>query len=169
MNKALKIILLGVLALALLTAGCSPTPTQGIKVGNLAPDFQLQNLNGNSVSLSDFRGKPVLLNFWASWCPPCRDEMPYLQQVYDEWSAKGLVLLAINIGESSSTVEEFMQSHNLSFPVLLDTKQDVDQKYNIYGIPTTFLIDKDGIIQDIKVGAFQSTAELESSLSKIMR
>ncbi len=93
--------------------------------------------------------------------------MPYLQEVYDEWSGKELVLLAINLGESSAKVEEFMQSHNLSFPVLLDTNQNVALEYNIRYIPTTFFIDKDGIIQVKKVGPFSSKAEIEGSLSKI--
>ena len=82
MNKVLKIIVLVILALALLMAGCSPTLT---KVGNPAPDFQLLTLDGNPVPLSDLQGKPVLINFWQVRCPPCRVEMPYLQQVYEEW------------------------------------------------------------------------------------
>ena len=163
-----KLILLPLLALVLLVAGCSPTSTQGIKIGNQAPSFQLHNLDGELVSLSDFQGEPVLINFWATWCPPCRAEMPYLQQIYEEWLERGLVLLAVNIGESSSEVAEFMQSYNLSFPVLLDTKQEISQKYNVRGIPTTFFIDKDGVIQDVKVGSFQSKEEIESSLSKII-
>ena len=77
-------------------------------------------------------------------------------------------MLAINIGEGSSKVEEFMQSYNLSFPVLLDTKNDIAQNYNVWGIPTTFFIDEDGVIQDVKVGAFQSKIEIESGLSKII-
>ena len=138
MNKLLKVILLVILALALLAAGCSPTLTQSAKVGSLAPDFQLYNLEENPVSLINFRGMPVLINFWATWCPPCRAEMPYLQKVYEEWSAKGLALLTINIGESSSQVSEFMESYNLSFPVLLDTRNSIAEKYNIRVIPTTF-------------------------------
>ncbi len=144
------------------------TPAQGIKVGNLAPDFQLNNLKGEPVSLSSLRGRPVLINFWATWCRACRIEMPYLQQVYEEWSDKGLVLLAINLGESLSKVEEFVKNYNLSFPVLLDTNQAISLRYNVRYIPTTFLIDKDGIIQEVKIGAFRSTAELEESLSKII-
>jgi len=164
---------------ALLIAGCSPrstptpppstsTPAQGTKVGNLAPDFQLNNLDGESVSLSDLRGKPVLINFWATWCPYCVDEMPYIQEVYDEWLSKGLVVLAINKGESPSKVEEFVKDYDLSFPVLLDVKGDVANKYNIRPLPTTFFIDKDGIIRDIRIGAFQSKQEIEKSLIKIM-
>ncbi len=168
MNKLLKGTLLVILALALLATGCSPNPTQGTKVHSLAPDFQLYNLDGNRVSLSDFRGKPVLINFWATWCPPCRAEMPYIQEIYEEWTNKGLLVLAINIGERSSKVEEFMRSNSLSFAVLLDTKQDVAQRYNITGIPTTFFIDKDGIIQDKVIGAFQNKTQIENRLSRIM-
>ncbi len=179
MNKMLKLILPVILTLVLLLASCSAgpepldgkspaVPVKGTQINNLAPDFQLQSLDGQTISLSDLRGKPVLINFWASWCPPCREEMPYLQEIYEEWTDKGLVVLAINIGESSSTAEEFIQSYNLSFTVLLDTEQDIAQRYNITGIPTTLFIDKDGIIQDKVIGAFQGTAQIENRLSKII-
>ncbi len=96
--------------------------------------------------------------------------MPFIQEVFEdeEWADKGLVILAVDIGESSSKVEEFMQNHNLSFTVLLDIKQDVAQRYNITGIPTTFFIDKDGIIQDKVIGAFQNKTQIENRLSKIL-
>jgi thiol-disulfide isomerase/thioredoxin len=145
----------------------SDHPTEGTGVGNLAPGFQLQSLDGQSVSLSGLQGKPVLLNFWATRCPPCVSEMPYLQEIYNEWSETELILLAINIGESSAKVKEFMQGHSLSLPVLLDTNQDIAQEYNIRYIPTTFLIGKKGIIQATKVGAFSSKREIEGILAKI--
>ena len=172
MDRLRRIILVIMLALVsvsgLATAGCSSSvPAEGIKVGKLAPDFQLQSLDGQAVSLSDFRGKGVLLNFWASWCGPCRYEMPFLQRVYEERSGQGLVILSVNVGESQSKVKEFMESSNLSFLTLLDTSEKVALKYNIRAIPTTFFIDKDGIIQDLKVGAFSSEAELAARLSKI--
>jgi len=94
--------------------------------------------------------------------------MPYIQQVYDEWLDKGLVVLAINVGDSSSQVGQFMQDYGLSFPVLLDTKQVIAQKYNIRVIPTTFFIDKNGVIQEIRPYAFSSKADIEGSLNKIM-
>ena len=94
--------------------------------------------------------------------------MPYIQQVYDEWTDKGLVILAINMGESSSEVSEFMESRNLSFPVLLDISQNIALQYNVWAIPTTFLLDKDGVIQAIKIGAFSSKAEIEKGLNKII-
>ncbi len=171
MSKVLRVMLAIALVLAvtpvLVTAGCTSASTEGTKVGNLAPDFQLPNLKGQVISLSGLRGKPVLLNFWASWCGPCVFEMPFLQEIHEEWSDKGLVLLAVDIGESSSQVEEFIQSQGLTLPVLLDTKEEVARKYNIRGIPTTFFIDKDGIIQGVQIGAFRSKAQIEESLNKI--
>ena len=170
MGKLTKIIMLTILVLVLASGlvmtGCSG-PTQGAQVGKLAPGFQLTDLDGQSVSLSDFRGKPVLLNFWASWCGPCRSEMPFIQRLHEEWADKGLVIVAVNIGESSSQAKEFVESYGLPFLVLLDTEQETALSYNVRGIPATFFIDKDGIIQDIKVGAFSSKAEIERQLSKI--
>ncbi len=179
MNKVPRVILSVILALVLLLAGCSagsepldgesPTaPVKGTQVGNLAPDFQLQNLDGQTISLGNLRGKPVLINFWATWCDYCVDEIPYIQEIYEERSNKGLEVLAINKGESSSTVAAFMRSYNLPFTVLLDTRQDVAQGYNITGIPTTFFIDKDGIIQDKIIGAFPNKTQIEKRLSKII-
>ncbi|MBA7693398.1 Thiol-disulfide oxidoreductase ResA [subsurface metagenome] len=164
MNRILTLAIV-LMTSVLLVVGCSsPAP----QVGKPAPDFQLPNLEGQVVSLSDFRGKPVLLNFWATWCSPCRFEMPFIQSIFEESSDTGLVILAVDIGEAPSTVKDFIQSGNFSFPVLLDTSQDVALEYNIRGIPTTFLIDKDGIIQEIRVGAFPSMLEIKRSLSKII-
>ena len=147
-----------------------PTPVQGTRVGNLAPDFQLPQLDGQTVSLSNFQGKPVLINFWSLRCPPCLAEIPFIQEIFEdeEWSDKGLVILAINLGENPSTIKSFMESYGFSFPVLIDTTGDVARKYGIRAIPTTFLIGKDGIIKAIKVGAFSSEADIEKNLSKII-
>ncbi|MFC1966094.1 TlpA family protein disulfide reductase [Chloroflexota bacterium] len=173
MNRLLFTLLTLILIMGLLMTGCSSPPvtggsTQAPEADKLAPDFQLSNLKGQSVALSDFRGRPVLINFWASWCGPCRAEMPYIQQVFEEWSDRGLVILSIDIGESLSTVEGFMQSYNLSFPVLLDVNKTVALKYNVRYIPTSFLVDEGGIIKAVKIGAFSSTAEIERELSKII-
>ncbi|MFH1032723.1 MAG: redoxin domain-containing protein [Chloroflexota bacterium] len=144
------------------------TPVEGIRKGNLAPDFQLQSLDGNTVSLSGLRGKPVLLNFWATWCPPCRKEMPYLQQIYNDWTSKGLVLLEIDVGETPATVNEFMKNNNLSMPVLLDVQKEVTRKYGIGAIPTTFFIDIDGIIQERVEGAFPNKLAIEPYIIDIL-
>ena len=165
MFRVIKIIL----PIVLLVSGCSVgSEPSGARVGEPAPDFQLENLAGQSISISDLQGKPVLLNFWATWCPPCRAEMPYLQQIYEEWSDKGLVLLAIDIGEGPSQIKEFLETNNLSLPVLLDSDKSVAQRYNITGIPTTFFIDKDGTIQVKIIGAFPSKTVIEENLDKIM-
>lgn len=166
MPRALKVIPLIILTSVMLVASCS-TPSEAPEIGKSAPSFQLADIDGQSVSLNDFRGKPVLLNFWATWCSPCRVEMPYIQEVYDEWSERGLVVLAINIGEGPGEVEEFMRGHSLTFPVLLDMAGNVARQYNIRGIPTTYFIDSSGVIQDIKVGAFASVVEIEDRLSRI--
>ena len=168
MNKMLTAILVTILTTGLLITGCTAGPEPIATVGKPAPDFQLQNLDGQSITLSKLKDKPVLINFWATWCRPCVSEMPYIQEIYEEWSGKGLIVLAINMGESSSKVEQFLQDHNLSLPVLLDTKQVVARRYNIRGIPTTFFIDKDGIIQVKVIGAFPNKEAIENRLSKIM-
>ncbi len=177
MKRLILVILPTILVTVLLSVGCSAGFEQAgseqsapaaPQVDKLAPDFQLPNLDGQIISLSDLRGKPVLINFWATWCPPCREEMPYLQQIYDEWSSKGLVLLTIDIGETPAQIKEFMQNNNLSLPVLLDATKSVAQRYNITGIPTTFLIDKNGVIRAKIIGSFPSAEAIEKELSKIM-
>lgn len=165
MPKALKIIPLLILTSVVLVASCSVEAPQ---IGKRAPSFQISNADGQSISLSDFRGgKPVLLNFWTTWCVGCELEMRYIQEVYDEWSERGLVVLTINIGEGPGKVEEFMRGHSLSFPVVLDMAGNVARQYNIRGLPTTYFIDSSGVIQDIKIAAFLSVAEIEDRLSKI--
>ena len=170
MNKRLIAILVVILTAGLVITGCiaGAEPSTTAIVGKAAPDFQLQNLDGQSITLSSLRGNPVLINFWATWCQPCASEMPYLQEINNEWSDKGLIVLAINWGESASQVEQFTQAHNLSLQVLLDTKKVAANKYGIRAFPTTFFIDKDGIIQAKIIGAFPTKAAIESRLSGIM-
>jgi peroxiredoxin len=163
MSRILKLLVI-ILSLGVLLAGCGG---QNSLVGKPAPDFQFQGSEGQPISLSDLKGSPVLLNFWATWCGPCRGEMPYLQQIYEEWQVMGLILLAINIGESSSEVDKFMQSQGFTFPVLLDSNGAIAAQYGIKYIPTTFFIDSDGTIKEVMGGAFQSKADIEESLLKL--
>ena len=149
-------------------AGCAcGSTTEGAKPGALAPDFTISSLDGQSISLSDLRGKPVVLNFWTTWCRPCVAEMPHLQEVFEERSSEELSMFLINIGESSSTAKQFVQDHGLSIPVLLDSSGNVATNYEVRYIPTTFFIDRDGIIQAVKVGAFSSKTEIEMRLQSI--
>jgi peroxiredoxin len=154
-----------VLVMTLLATSCS-----SVKPGESTADFELKNLDGETVSLSDYRGNAVMLNFWASWCGPCRFEMPYLQEIYEDikWKAAGLVILAVNVGESAAVVENFMEANGFEFTVLLDTTGEVATKYNVRGIPATFFLDERGIIQYSDVGAFSSKAQIEQRLRELL-
>ncbi|NKF08454.1 TlpA family protein disulfide reductase [Clostridium gasigenes] len=118
-----------------------------------AIDFKLKDLNGKDVSLNDFKGKNVLLNFWATWCPPCKAEMPDIEKLYQENKNSDLVILAVNLGEDKQTVKSFIEKNKYNFDILLDSDQDVAIKYNIVSIPTSFFIDKEGNIVSKKIGA----------------
>jgi len=146
----------------------TPAPPVGTQIGNLAPDFTLQDLDGEMVTLSELRGSPIALNFWATWCGWCIVEMPFLEEVDEEWLEKGLVMLAIDVGESSSQVQSFVDSNNISLRVLLDVNGAVAGKYAIRGYPTTYFLDKDGVVQDFKIGAFLDKASLEEYVRKIV-
>ena len=179
MDIKLKTGLVLIMVLLILVTGCHLSPetssisssvstTEGVTVGSIAPDFTLTNLEGETITLSDLRGIPVMLNFWATWCGYCRNEMPYIQEVYEQWQDSNLVILTINNREDSSEVHQFMQENELYFPVLLDSDGNVFSKYEIRGIPTTFFIDEDGIIKEKKIGSFKNAAEIESCLDTIM-
>jgi peroxiredoxin len=144
---------------------------QGITPGSEAPDFQLRDLDGRTVALSEFRGRPVVLNFWASWCGPCQMEMPVFQEVFTDemWKAGGLVILAVNLGESPELVQEFVEYYGLTFPVLLDSSAEVGMMYNAAVLPTTYFIDNDGIIRSIKRGAFTTRQDLDRLIMDTMR
>ena len=168
------IILLGLLLLSgcrSLTPETKPPPPvipEGITIGKRALDFKLQTLAGENVSLSDFRGKPVLLNFWATWCGPCKFEMPFLQAINDSYSDKGLVVLVVDYGEKPAVIEKFMTDLNLSMTVPMDSDGKVTKAFGIGALPTTFLIDKEGIIRQKVIGAFASEEAIETELRKIM-
>jgi peroxiredoxin len=163
MKQKVLIILAIVLSIALTIAGCaSPCPD----MGQNAPEFTLQTTDGESINLSDFQGKKVILNFWATWCGPCQLETPFFQEIYNEQANNRVVILAIDIKENASTVRNFANSKAITFPILLDTDAKVAQKYCIPNVlPVTLFIDAEGIIKASKVGAFQSKAEIESILN----
>lgn len=125
-----------------------------IKKGEPAPDFRLPDLNGESVTLSQFKGKVVFLNFWATWCPPCIEELPSIQRLSESMQGTDFVVLTVNIDQApESQIREFTKSKNLSFMVLLDPKSEVSAgKYGITGVPETFLIDRNGIVLERYIG-----------------
>ncbi len=134
-----------------------------------APDFQLQMPDGETIFLSDLKGKVVLLNFWAVKCPYCVREMPYLQQAYDLLSSQGVVVLGINTGESEKTVAKFVSSKNLSFPIILDSDYYATILYRVLDLPTTYLIDKAGNISTVKIGAFTSAEQVTTALKALLQ
>ena len=132
----------------------------GTEVGKQAPDFTLSNMNDQEVSLSDYRGKKVFLNFWASWCPPCRKEMPDMQKLHEKYGEE-VVILAVNVGEKKSTAANFIMENGLNFPVLLDSNKNTAQNYLVRGIPTSYFLDQNGVIQEKVVGAVSYQKMLE--------
>lgn len=118
-----------------------------------ATDFKLKDLKGNEVSLSNLKGKNVYLNFWATWCPPCKGEMPDIEKLYEETKDTDLVILAIDIGEDKNNVESFVTQNKYNFTVLLDSKNAVANDYNISAIPSSFFINKEGKLISQKTGA----------------
>ena len=126
------------------------------EIGTLAPDFELNDVAGNPIRLSDLRGSVVVINFWASWCDPCRDEMPILQKLSDKYAEKGLVVLGINTTYTDSRDEtvSFINELELTFPILFDDTGAVGEElYKVYGLPTSYWIDEAGIIRSIQLGA----------------
>jgi len=132
-------------------------------------DFTLQRLSGGSVSLSSLRGSVVILNFWATWCPPCRTEMPSMEILYQRYKNQGLEMLAVDLREDADTVRRFIQRNGYTFPVLLDLDGRVGGIYGIQSIPTTFIIDRDGMIIGRVVGSiYWNTAEMFAAIESLL-
>ena len=134
-----------------------------------APDFELRTLDGQIVRLSESRGRPVLVNFWASWCDPCRSEMPTIVAAYDEHRAAGLVVLAVNLRdqERDRDVRRFVEEFQLPFPVLLDARGTVRRRYRLRAVPTTVFIDTTGVVRIIHPGPL-TTEALGRGLAEIL-
>jgi peroxiredoxin len=135
-------------ALAPLAEGRGP-----LQIGDMAYDFLAPDLSGNVVTLADFRGQPVIINFWATWCPPCRVEMPELQAAYEEYQDAGLVILAVDFQESAETVSRFFYDQmGLTFTPLLDENGRIAQQYGVANFPTTYFVGPDGAVTAVHFG-----------------
>lgn len=134
-------------------------------VDSPAPNFELLDLNGKLVQLEDYRGQVVMLNFWATWCPPCRLEMPTLNSRYEAHSTE-FTVLAVNFAEQENVVEEFALELGLSFPVLLDSDGAIQEQYQVRGYPSSVFIDADGIIRIIHIGIL-TDGQLDSYLAEL--
>ena len=126
-----------------------------VLVGKLAPDFALQDLNGETRKLSDYKGQVVFLNFWATWCKPCQEEMPSMERLHQDLEAEfsdRFVMLAVSIDKSADDIPAFMAKHKLTFPVLHDRWGKVDRSYKIMGVPETYIIDQTGMLVEKVIG-----------------
>jgi cytochrome c biogenesis protein CcmG/thiol:disulfide interchange protein DsbE len=149
------------------TNGMIPAPRQGF----LAPDFNTPTLDGGQISLSDFRGRPVLINIWASWCPPCKTEMPTLESVYRAYQDQGLAILAVNTTNQDTlqAAETFVKANKLTFPILIDVDGAVSQLYQLKSLPTSFFVDRAGVIQEVIVGGPMSEALLRIRVEQLLQ
>jgi cytochrome c biogenesis protein CcmG, thiol:disulfide interchange protein DsbE len=144
-----------------------PSPRQGFP----APDFSLPSRDGQMVQLADLRGQVVIINLWASWCVPCRAEMPAIQRVYERHQARGLTVLAVNstVQDREAEALRFVDELGLEFPVLLDREGVVSRRYLLRALPTTFFVDRAGIIRSVIVGGPMSEAVLVSQVETLLQ
>lgn len=131
-----------------------PEPGLPLTIGSPAPDFSLGQLAGEKVSLSDFKGKPVIINFWATWCLPCKEEMPLLDKVTHQHAGQ-VVVLGVNVGEKAGLVEAYLKETEVTFPILLDSSEKVADMYFVRNFPMTFFVDADGVVRAQQIGLLQ--------------
>ncbi|MBQ0138695.1 MAG: thiol-disulfide oxidoreductase ResA [Kurthia sp.] len=157
MDKKKKRSVIRTIILAILVAAIAYTvyvtatkdTNKVINEGDKAPDFVLTDLEGTKHKLSDYEGQGVLINFWGTWCPPCKEEMPALNNSYNKYKNQGVQVLSINIAQSDFEVRNFVDEYNLDFPMTIDKSKSVMRTYNVDQLPATFLIDSKGNIQKI--------------------
>lgn len=186
MNKRVKILIgtaafaflliLAVVGYNLLSQRVKPQQTPTISSSQTtktaAPDFTVQDANGNTVSFSDFKGKPVVLNFWASWCPPCKAEMPDYEKMYQQYSNKGVVFLMVNMTdgsrETTATAKQFLKDSKYTFSAYFDVKSNAADMYGISSIPDSIFIDKNGKIANAYEGMID-TATMKNNIETIIK
>jgi peroxiredoxin len=150
-----------------ITSAAPPSP----QIGFTAPDFTLETLDGKSITLSDLRGQVVLINLWASWCPPCRAEMPAIDAVYRKYRDAGFVVLAVNTTyqDTESDARAFVQKLGLTFPILFDRDGATSRRYNLQGLPTSYFVGRDGVIRDIVIGGPMSETTIASKVEELLK
>lgn len=151
------------------TTGGAPPPSP--REGFSAPDFSLDLLGGGEITLSELRGQAVMINLWASWCPPCREEMPAIQRVYEDYQDQGLVVLAVNTTnqDSEAAAAAFVAEFGLTFPVPLDRSGAVSSRYQLRGLPSTYFVDREGVIRSVVVGGPMSESLIRTKVQDILQ
>jgi peroxiredoxin len=177
MNWKSVALLLGGLTIGLLMGylvirGSGRSSESGLSSRNAVParglpiaDFELNTLTGEKVQLSQFRGQAVMINFWGTWCPPCRNEMPLLQSAY-EANQPELVILAVNVNDTTRAAQDFVEEMGLTFPILMDDAGTVRSQFQVRGYPTTYFVDQDGVLREQFIGEL-SQVRLDEYLAKI--
>ncbi|NIS80335.1 MAG: redoxin domain-containing protein [Anaerolineales bacterium] len=171
-------LMAGVLVIGVLWIWVSSVPaatsTSGLisspGVGFAAPEFTLDLLEGGEISLSELRGKAVIINLWASWCPPCRAEMPAIQAVYERNRDRGLEVLAVNTTyqDRERDAAAFVQQYGLTFPVPLDRTGSVSRQYQLRALPSTYFVDREGVIQKVVIGGPMSETTIQTAVEEIL-
>lgn len=168
-NKIFSLLLFPLILVCIALVACSNSGEgQALRIDSPAPDFKLTELNGQKVSLSDFRGKTVFINFWATTCGPCVNEMPVLQEFSDSLSGIQVVFVSINTGEDINVVRDFILKNKYTFPVLLDSQYEVTGKYNVRYIPASYFIDKAGLVKINLVGPFKNKEAIDKQLAGLL-
>lgn len=137
------------------------------KVGEKAPNASLVDLDGKALSIADFKGRALIINFWATWCPPCRAEIPALDAVYQAYRDKGVEVLGIDYGEDGDTVKGFLRDIKISYRIALDPYEEAADRYRVAALPTSFFVDREGVIRAVHLGGMDRQT-IESQLSKIL-
>lgn len=159
---------LSVVSALLLVLGHAPSAVaKPPQLGDQASDFTLRDIAGQEVRLSSFRGRPVLLTFWATWCEPCKVEMPEIQKAYDQHKANGFVVLAVNFGEKAEKAKAHAEQHGMSFPVLVDRRANVASQYTVVSLPVSLFIDAGGVIRERVFGGTLTVKRIEEILQRL--
>jgi len=154
-----------------LTAGACTNPglnaPAGAGVGRQAPELKLESLDGRQVSLADYAGQVVLINFWATWCPPCKEEIPVIEKAYQAHRDEGFMVLGINDGEALEVVQAFAGELGITYPLLIDRRGDVAAQYRRRGLPLTVIVDRDGVVQ-VRHEGYLTAGQLDRYLSGLL-
>lgn len=173
MKKHRKLVQYLILAAVLLVGGYAIsnslfTSSSALAKGDKPPGFKLADLNNVAHDWKEYEGKPVILNFWGTFCPPCRDEMPALQKQYEKWHDQGLELVGINLSEDQITVERFAEEVGAKFPILLDKDKKTERSFGLKQYPTTFFINADGTIQSVVIGGPLTEEDIEKRVKLLL-